>query len=131
MRKISDASMLAVLVLLSGIVGLSWSAMAISQTVSIHIDHRPPFFSPHTISAVVGVVVRWENRTREVHTILADDCLRRSKCSFESPMIEPGGTFQVPNLPAGDYAYHCGIHPFMRGVLVVKGKRLQIDSTDI
>ncbi len=110
---------------------MAWSAMATSQTVSIHIDHRPPFFSPQTVSMVAGGVVQWENRTREVHTILADNCLRRSKCSFESPVIEPGGTFVVPNLPAGDYAYHCGIHPFMRGVLTVKGKSSRVESADI
>ncbi len=114
--------------------GLSIHGLALSSTVSIQIDQQPPFFSPRTVSTVAGTVVQWENRTRERHTILADDCLRRGRCSFESRMIEPGGNFIVPNLPPGEYAYHCGIHPFMRGFLIVKGTspgEPWVPSTDI
>ncbi|MGB0911219.1 MAG: cupredoxin domain-containing protein, partial [Nitrospirales bacterium] len=132
-RKKNPSIMLGVvlLLLISGPLGVSWKVLALSPTLQIQIAPQPPFFSPHSISTVSGTMVQWENRTREPHTILSDDCFRGSRCSFESRIIEPGGTFAVPNLPPGEYAYHCGIHPFMRGILTVRGKSSRVQSADI
>ncbi|GJL54800.1 MAG: hypothetical protein NPIRA02_19320 [Nitrospirales bacterium] len=120
-------------VLLAGVLGRSFSVngQALSSRVSIHIQQHPPFFSPHSVSAEAGSVIQWENRGRERHSILADDCLRRSKCAFESQMLEPGEHFVLPDLPPGDYAYHCGIHPFMRGFIRVNGKQWGAPSRSI
>ncbi|MCA9470658.1 MAG: hypothetical protein MRJ96_03805 [Nitrospirales bacterium] len=113
------------------ILTFSLTVFALSPTVSIQIDPRPPFFSPSPVSMVAGAIIQWENRTHEVHTIRADDCLGRVRCSFNSRMIEPGGNFVVPDLPPGEYAYHCGIHPFMRGVFTIRGSSRNIQSSDI
>ena len=117
--------------IITGILGMSWTGMATTSTVQIHIDQQPPFFSPRVVSAVTGAVIQWENRSREMHNIRADDCTRRGPCSFESQMIEPGRSFTVPDLRPGEYPYHCGIHPFMRGFLTVRGKSPNFQSTDI
>ncbi|WP_454064204.1 cupredoxin domain-containing protein [Candidatus Nitrospira salsa] len=115
------------------ILGLSYSfkVFAGSSTVSIQIYQQPPFFSPHNVSADAGSVIQWENRGRELHSILADDCLRQAKCAFESRMLEPGEHFVISNLQPGDYAYHCGIHPFMRGFIRVKGSSWGAPSSSI
>ena len=113
------------------IFGVSWTSMATTSTVQIQIDQQPPFFSPSLVTAVNGSVIQWVNRTGELHNIRADDCIRRGPCSFESRMIEPGRSFTVTDLRPGEYAYHCGIHPFMRGFLTVRGKSPSFRSTDI
>jgi plastocyanin len=48
------------------------------------------------------------------HTVTADD-----GHSFDSGTVQPGASpsIQVPG--AGAYAYHCTIHPFMTGTLMV------------
>ena len=120
-----------VLLLIGGTLGLSWKVLALSPTVSIKIDQQPPFFSPRTTSALVGTVIEWKNRTGEAHTIRADDCVRGASCSFESRMIMPNARFEVKDLRPGEYAYHCGIHPFMRGMLTVRSKSPRVQSADI
>ncbi|WP_447969440.1 cupredoxin domain-containing protein [Nitrospira sp. M1] len=110
---------------------VSFNVQALSSRVSIQIQQHPPFFSPPSVSAEAGSVIQWENRGREPHSILSDDCLRRSKCAFESRMLEPGEQFVLSELPAGDYAYHCGIHPFMRGFIRVKGQSWNAPSRSI
>lgn len=126
--SVTIATMLVVLIL-----GMSYSfkVLAGSSTVSIQIHQQPPFFSPLSVSAEAGSVIQWENRGQELHSILADDCLRRSKCAFESRMLEPGEHFVLPNLQPGDYAYHCGIHPFMRGFIRVKESSWGAPSSSI
>jgi len=121
------------IVLLTWILGMcvSFNVQALSSRVSIQIHQQPPFFSPHNVSAESGSVIQWENKGGEPHSILADDCLRRANCAFESQMLAPGEHFLVQNLEPGDYAYHCGIHPFMRGFLRVTGKSWDMPSSSI
>ena len=111
--------------------GLTLSVLAGPSLLQIQIDQQPPFFSPPTTSALVGTVIEWKNRTGEPHTIRADDCIRGAKCSFESRMIMPNARFEVKDLSPGDYGYHCGIHPFMRGILTVRGQSPRVESADI
>jgi plastocyanin len=47
------------------------------------------------------------------HNITADDG------SFESGIFQPGSTYLTTFSAAGDYGYHCSIHPGMRGRVVV------------
>jgi plastocyanin len=55
------------------------------------------------------------NRDSTPHTFTADD-----GHSFDSGTIDPGGTATIKALPAGTYPYHCSIHDFMKGKLVVR-----------
>ena len=43
------------------------------------------------------------------------------RTSLKRPLAvtDGSGAYDVPGLPAGRYPYHCGIHPIMRGQLVV------------
>lgn len=85
----------------------------------IHIQPDPPFFSPNQLTIALATSLTWENRTREAHSIVADDCLFRSGCSFDSGIIRPAHQFVLPLLGPGHYPYHCGLHPFMRGLLII------------
>ena len=90
---------------------------------------RDPFYSPPSISLQIGQAVKWQNQSMQPHTITHDGCSREGKCAFHSGHLHPGEQFSVRDLTAGTYYYHCNIHPFMRGLIVVGRKPLQNFST--
>jgi plastocyanin len=82
-------------------------------------------FSPNPQSVPVNGVVHWYNDDRAaaggqyggssgtIHTINADDL------SFLSGNLTPGRSFEHTFAAPGTYAYHCSIHPTMRGTITV------------
>jgi plastocyanin len=40
--------------------------------------------------------------------------------SFDTGSIDPGKSSRLSALKPGRYPYHCSIHPFMHGTLVVR-----------
>ncbi|MCZ6801892.1 MAG: hypothetical protein O7F12_15530 [Nitrospirae bacterium] len=90
-----------------------------SPVFRIAMDFEAPFYSPPTAQLNSGQPVQWYNRSGTPHTITHDGCERGRRCAFESGAILPRGQFSVPSLAPGRYPYHCSIHPFMRGLLVV------------
>lgn len=90
---------------------------------------RAPFYSPPSIRLQLGQTVRWKNESMQQHTITHDRCSPKVKCAFRSGHLHPGEQFSVRDLTVGIYPYHCNIHPFMRGVIVVERKRLKNFST--
>lgn len=83
-------------------------------------------FDPNPLTVPVNLLVRWYNDDNAaaggqyggsngtIHAILADDIV-----SFSSGNITPRGTFEHTFATAGTYAYHCSIHPTMRGTITV------------
>ena len=55
------------------------------------------------------------NRDTTAHTTTADDGK-----SFDTGNIDPGSSATISQAKPGTYKYHCNIHPFMHGTLVVK-----------
>ncbi len=90
---------------------------ASSPQIAIHAE--PPFFSPNHLRISLDTTLTWKNHTREAHSIVADDCQSRSRCSFDSGVIRPEQQFVLTQLAPGQYPYHCGLHPFMRGRLTI------------
>jgi plastocyanin len=72
-------------------------------------------FSPDKISVPSGARVTVTNSDSAPHSVTADDGK-----SFDSGTIQPGASGPIDAPGAGTYAYHCTIHPFMTGTLVVK-----------
>ena len=72
------------------------------------------FFSPANITVVLGVnnTVVWTNHDSTNHTVVALDN------SF-SATLKPGQTFTHTFTAQGVYNYHCTIHTFMKGAVVV------------
>ena len=72
-------------------------------------------FSPDTISVGSDARVRVSNNDSAPHTVTADD-----GHSFDSGTVQPGASASIQAPGTGSYAYHCTIHPFMKGKLVVE-----------
>lgn len=82
---------------------------------------RQPFYAPPSQKIKSGQGVLWYNRSMQPHTITHDQCGQRSgRCAFHSGPLHPGEQFTVRDLSPGTYPYHCAIHPFMRGVIIVQ-----------
>lgn len=90
-----------------------------ASTPRVTIQAYPPFFSPNHLKVRLNTPLTWENQTGEAHSIVADDCRSRSQCSFDSGVIRPDHQFALTRLAPGQYPYHCGLHPFMRGLLTI------------
>jgi plastocyanin len=71
-------------------------------------------FTPMTLTVSVGTTVTWKFDDSTPHTVAADDK------SFISPPMSNGQTYTHTFATAGTVKYHCSIHPFMTGVIVVK-----------
>jgi len=77
-------------------------------------EMRTMVFAPKRLEIAAGTTVIWTNNDQLVHTITADDG------SWDSGPIEPGRAWRYTFTTAGEYAFHCTPHPFMKGVVVVR-----------
>ncbi|MBP9869628.1 cupredoxin domain-containing protein [Patescibacteria group bacterium] len=72
-------------------------------------------FSPQVIAVNAGDTIMWVNKDTLPHTAKSDGAL-----IWDSGTIRPGGTFKRVFAQPGSYAYSCGIHPHMKGTVIVK-----------
>lgn len=70
-------------------------------------------FEPPALEVAVGDTVTWTNQDDFAHTTASDDEL------WDSGEIDPGTDFTFTFDEPGTFAYHCGIHNFMMGEVVV------------
>jgi plastocyanin len=71
-------------------------------------------FVPATITVSAGAHLAVANDDTTAHTATADDG------SFDTGDISPGSTSTIDLSKPGRIAYHCSIHPFMHGTIVVR-----------
>lgn len=93
----------------------------VGNSVSI-VDYA---FSPDTLTVSAGTQVTWVNDGAMGHTATADDNSWNSG-TLAAPMggggyggMTSGGSFSHTFDTPGTYAYHCGIHSSMHGVIKV------------
>ena len=108
------------------------TGFAVPGSSHIWVLDREPFYSPPTWRVRSGQKVQWHNRSMQTHTITHDGCGQRAGCAFHSGHLHPREQFVARDLEPGTYPYHCNIHPFMRGVIVVDQKPIQnFHSTEL
>ncbi len=78
------------------------------------INIQAALFAPTPLNMYLGPKVTWTNTDTDVHSIVSDDAT-----SFNSGNISTGGTYSFTPLTTGTYAYHCGIHPTVKGIIYV------------
>jgi plastocyanin len=71
-------------------------------------------FSPATMTVRTGSTVAWLNQDQSVHTVTADGG------GFDSQAMAQGLTYRHTFTAAGRYPYHCDIHQYMKGTVVVQ-----------
>jgi YVTN family beta-propeller protein len=71
-------------------------------------------FEPASITISAGQSITWTNAEPVAHTTTSDDKV------WDSGSLSPNGTFTKTFSQPGTYAYHCTIHPFIRGTVIVQ-----------
>lgn len=73
-------------------------------------------FSPDVVTVVIGKnnTVYWTNDDVADHTATSD-----TAGIFDSGVLSPSESFQYTFTTAGTYTYHCSLHPWMQGTVIV------------
>lgn len=69
-------------------------------------------FNPETITVKAGTTVTWTNNDSASHTI--------KSAGFNSGNLSKGSTFKFKFESKGNFDYSCGIHPVMKGKVIVE-----------
>jgi len=79
-------------------------------------------FVPKEARAVIQLdnKIEWVNNDQMVHTVTSDtEYTNGYSGKFDSGMIEAGAKYDYTFTDIGEYPYHCQIHPFMTGKIVI------------
>jgi plastocyanin len=83
-------------------------------TNATQAEIRGMAFGPSRLEVAAGTTITWTNNDPVAHTVTADDG------TWDSGEIEPGKTWSRTFPQAGEFAFHCTPHPFMKAVVVVR-----------
>ena len=72
-------------------------------------------FNPSTLTIPKGTSIIWTNKDSAKHTIVSD-----TGNEINSDSISQGETYVHTFSSPGTYSYHCGIHPSMKGKVIVE-----------
>jgi plastocyanin len=83
-----------------------------------------PSFDPATLTVKKGDKITVTNKDTLPHTVTSGSSPSdpNSAKQFDTSIIEAGATadIETTNLNAGQYPFHCTVHPYMTGKLVVQ-----------
>jgi plastocyanin len=83
-------------------------------TIGAADDGNSEPFAPRAINVMPGSIVSWTNEDSTTHTVTSDE-----GGLFDADQISPSDTFEnVFDMP-GEFGYHCEIHPWMTGRVIV------------
>ncbi len=85
---------------------------AVSGEVDVTVQNFA--FSPATITVKAGTTVRWTQKDSTTHTVTSDNGV------FDSKNLAQGQTFTYTFSTPGTYNYHCSIHSYMTGTVIVQ-----------
>ena len=100
----------AALVFSCGLLALPLVAFAATSAVNI----QGSAFAPATVTVRVGDTVTWTNHDAFSHTSTSDTG------AWDTGVIRAGTSGSFVFTAAGTFAYHCAIHAFMHGTIVVQ-----------
>ncbi|MGH2444281.1 MAG: cupredoxin domain-containing protein [Chloroflexota bacterium] len=103
------AALIVVAFALSGLVG---PLQVRADTVTVNISGYS--FQPPSMTIPMGTTVTWVNHDAVTHTATSDSGV------FDTGGISPGGSASFTFNQAGTFSYHCAIHPYMHGTILVE-----------
>jgi amicyanin len=108
-RRAVAAAMLA-----GPIVGalIAFGAVAAPEPAEVKIADLA--FSPVELTIPVGTTVTWVNKDDVPHNVVANNK------AFRSKVFETDGSFSFTFANTGTYDYVCGVHPQMKGKIIVQ-----------
>ncbi len=99
------------------------SACSGSQGTGSNVTIRDLRFNPPELTVNTGTTVTWTNQDQTAHTVTSDSFGSTSTPAaeqFTSPPLNPGQSFHHTFDTPGTYKYHCDIHQYLKGEVVVK-----------
>ncbi len=78
----------------------------------VQIDIKGFAFVSQTVRVAPGTTITWKNFDNVQHHIIGPD--------FESPVLNQNQTYSHTFTKEGTFSYYCGIHPNMKGEVVVR-----------
>lgn len=87
---------------------------ALACAASVLVAIKGMDFHPSTVTVAPGSTVIWTNDDSFAHSTTSDTKL------WDSGLLDPGKSYSHTFDKAGTYPYHCAIHSFMTGAVVVK-----------
>jgi len=76
-------------------------------------------FIPYQVRINVGDTVTWINDDTAAHTATSGSSAGGPSGVFDSSLVLAGSSFSFTFNEAGTYPYHCMVHPWMAGVVIV------------
>lgn len=102
---------LAFAVALAGLGPLAPVTSAFAAGTEVTIENFT--FKPTQVSVAKGATVTFRNVDDIPHSVVASDG------SFHSKALDTGDEFTHTFTASGEFAFFCGLHPFMRGKVTV------------
>jgi plastocyanin len=125
-RKVSVAASILVILSVSGL-ALALPLASAQSTVVVQMPAgasvgptAAPGYAPQNVTVVIGVnnTVTWTNNDTADHTVTSLS-VPPGASAFDSNIIAPGATFTQTFTVPGTYEYHCTLHDWMSGNVVV------------
>ena len=85
-----------------------------SASANASVEIRNFAFSPAIVTVSKGATVTWTNNDSPPHSVVSDTG------AFDTGVLSNGESKSVTFSTAGTFTYHCGIHPSMKGTVIVK-----------
>jgi plastocyanin len=109
------------------VVGLSMNPTITTTIISVHSQgdsvyivpraadpNNDQSFVPKFISIPIQSIVTWTNDDSIQHTVTSDE-----EGLFDSGPLSPGDTIDNAFDTPGEFGYHCSIHPWMTGRVMI------------
>ncbi len=99
---------------LSAALALAAPGTATAATKVVSITRNA--FSPASVTIQTGDTVVWRNADSQRHQVVA------ASGAFASPVLAPRRSFSLTFTRVGTYRYHDGLHPSLKGMVVVRAR---------
>jgi plastocyanin len=101
-----------------------------APAATLHVSIVDFAFSPAAITVTAGTTVTWTNTGSAIHSVTSDTGAFDSSPSCPGgPCISPGSSYSHLFSQAGRFSYHCRVHPFMTGTVVVNAATTTTTAT--